>query len=244
MHPMRPRTHRGKAGPVPTTLEVSFDMFASDTVRIAAVALVLTLAAAGCGSVSSHSSSDSRPADGSSSATQTQQAPPSTADTSPSTSGATVDGVYTTGEIGVTKYLSQIQPVRRQLVIVRSSTSAMVTALHSGDAVTAGNHALAAASDLRRALTIARRIHPGEPLATIHKNLLANLRLGITYLTRMGNDLSAVDLDAIHQWRKTVMPKVHFSEQLYREWAANLAAFCTVDGVKPPAWLKTMDRWN
>jgi hypothetical protein len=220
-------------------------MFASNTVRIAAVALVLTLAAAGCGSVSSHSSSDSRPADGSSSAAQTQQpAPPSTADTSASTSEVTVDGVYTTGEIGVTKYLSQIQPVRRQLVVVRSSTSAMVTALNSGDAPTAGNHALAAASDLRRALTIARRIHPGEPLASVHKNLLANLRLGITYLTRMGNDLSAVDMDAIHQWRKTVMPKVHLSEQLYREWAANLAAFCTVDGVKPPAWLKTMDRWN
>jgi hypothetical protein len=220
-------------------------MFASNTGRIAAIALVLTLAETGCGSVSSHSSSGSRPADGSSSAAQTQQpAPPSTADTNASTSEVTVDGVYTTGEIGVTKYLSQIQPVRRQLVIVRSSTSAMVTALHSGDAVTAGNHALAAASDLRRALTIARRIHPGEPLATIHKNLLANLRLGITYLTRMGNDLSAVDLDAIHQWRKTVMPKVHFSEQLYREWAANLAAFCTVDRVKPPAWLKTMDRWN
>lgn len=219
-------------------------MFASNTVRTAAVALVLTLAATGCGSVSSHASSGI-PTGNSSSAAQTQQpTPPSTGDTSAPPPGATVDGVYTTGEIGVAKYLSQIQRVRRQLVIVRSSTSAMVTALNSGDAATAGNHALAAASDLRRALTIARRIHPGEPLATIHKNLLGNLRLGITYLTRMGNDLSAVDLDAIRQWRKTVMPNVHFSEQLYREWAANLAGFCTVDGVKPPAWLKTMDRWN
>ena len=220
-------------------------MFASYTVRIAAVALVLTLAVTGCGSVSSHSSSGTRPAGSSSSAAQTQRpAPPSTEDPSAPPPGATVDGVYTTGDIGVTTYLSQIQPVRRQLVIVRSSTSAMVTALNSGDAVTAGNHALAAAADLKRALTIARRIHPEEPLATIHTELLANLRLGITYLTRMGNDLSAVDLDAIHQWRKTVMPKVHVSEQLYREWAANLAGFCAVDGVKPPAWLKTMDRWN
>jgi hypothetical protein len=219
-------------------------MFASNTVRIAAVALVLTLSATGCGSVSSHSSGIP-PAGSSSSASQAQQpGPPSTDDSSAPPPGGTVEGVYTTGEIGVTKYLSQIQRVRRQLVVVRSSTSAMVKALHSGDAPTAGNDALAAASDLRRALTIARRIHPGEPIATIHKNLIANLRLGITYLTRMGTDLSAVDLDAIHQWRKTVMPKVHFSERLYREWAANLAAFCTVDGVKPPAWLKTMDRWN
>jgi hypothetical protein len=220
-------------------------MFAGYTVRIAAVALVLTLAVTGCGSVSSHSSSGTRPVGSSSSAAQTQQpTPPSTSDTSAPPPGATVDGVYATGEIGVSKYLSQIQRVRRQLGVVRSSTSAMVTALHSGDAVTAGNHALAAASDLRRALTIARRIHPREPLATIHTDLLANLRVGITYLTRMGNDLRAVDLGAIHQWRKTVMPKVHFSEQMYREWAANLAGFCAVDGVKPPAWLKTMDRWN
>jgi hypothetical protein len=219
-------------------------MFASNTVRDAAVALALTLAVAGCGSVSAHSSSDARPAGGSSSVTTQQSAPPSSVDTNEPTSGDTVDGVYTSGEIGVAKYLGRIQRVRRQLVDVRSSTAAMVTALNSGDAPTAGNHALAAASGLRRALTIARGIHPAEPLASVHKALLANLHIGIIYLTRMGGDLNAVDLDAIDRWRTTVMPKVHLSERMYREWAANIAAFCTVDGVKPPAWLKTMDRWN
>ena len=220
-------------------------MFVSITVRIAAVALALPLAVTGCGSVSAHSSSGARPASGSSSAVPTQQTTPgSSGDASDTTSPVDVDDVSTSGNIGVSRYLRSIQRVRHRLLDVRSSTSEMVKAVDSGDATTAGDHALAAASGLRGALAIARSIHPQEPLANIHPNLLANLRLGIVYLTRMGGDLHAVDVNAIHRWRKTVIPKIHQSERLYREWAATVAAFCTIDGIKPPAWLKTMDRWN
>lgn len=63
----------------------------------------------------------------------------------------------------------------------------MVKAVDAGDAPAAGDHALAAASGLRGALAIARSIHPREPLASIHPNLLANLRLGIVYLTWMSS---------------------------------------------------------
>jgi|RhiMethySRZTD1v2_1073278.scaffolds.fasta_scaffold589061_2 hypothetical protein len=220
-------------------------MFASTTVRVAAVALALPLAVTGCGSGSAHSSSGAAPAGGSSSAIHSSQTTPgSTSDVSETTSGATVDGVYTSGNLGVARYLRSIQRVRHRLLVVRSSTSAMVKAVDAGDAATAGDHALAAASGLRGALAIAGSIHPQEPLASIHPNLMANLRLGIIYLTRMSSDLHAVDVNAIHRWRKTVVPKIHQSERLYREWAATVAVFCTLDGIKPPAWLKTMDQWN
>jgi hypothetical protein len=148
-------------------------------------------------------------------------------------------------KIGAAAYLKSITPVRRQLVRVHRSTSAMAAAIKAGDAPTAGRNAMAAATGVRRALAIARKIRPHqEPWATIHTQLMANLEIGAAYLTEMGRDLSAVDIAAIHRWNKTVMPKIRKSERWYEEWAAGVAAFAALDDVKRPHWLITMDRWN
>ena len=78
----------------------------------------------------------------------------------------------------------------------------------------------------------------------MHTELVANLTLGVVYLTQMGNDLRAGDIGAIQRWRKTLVPKVRRSERWYNEWATDVGTLSSLDGISPPAWLKTMDRWN
>jgi hypothetical protein len=207
-------------------------------------ALLLAIGVAGCGSTAGSSSVSSQ------SATQTHQttaqstADSSAASTSSSAGNIQID-VSDGHKIGAAAYLKSIGPIRRELVKVHASTSAMTVAIKAGDAPTAGRNAMAAAAGVRRALAIARRIRPHEePWATVHTQLMANLEIGVAYLTQMGRDLNAVDVAAIHRWGKTVVPKIRKSERWYREWASNVAAFGAVDDVKTPNWLYTMDRWN
>ena len=216
-------------------------MITRSPVPTVAAALLLAIAVAGCGSTAGSSSVASQSGSGTPQAT-----PPPTSDSSTPGSDRNTDIDLSGGKkIGAAPYLKSITPVRQQLTNVRSSTSAMSKAIEAGDAPTAGRDAMAAAGGLRRALTIARRIRPKqEPWSTVHAQLLANLQLGVVYLTKMGHDLTAVDVTAIHGWKQTVLPKIHKSERWYREWATNVAAFAAVDNVKPPHWLYTMDRWN
>jgi hypothetical protein len=204
-------------------------------------ALLLAIGVAGCGSTAGSSSVSSQ------SATQTHQTTAdSTGSASTSSSAGNIQIDVSDGhKIGAAAYLKSIGPVRRELVKVHASTSAMTVAIKAGDAPTAGRNAMAAAAGVRRALAIARRIRPHEePWATVHTQLMANLEIGVAYLTQMGRDLNAVDVAAIHRWGKTVVPKIRKSERWYREWASNVAAFGAVDDVKTPNWLYTMDRWN
>ena len=214
----------------------------SRSVPTVAAALLLGIAVAGCGGTASSSSVAPQ------SGTGTQRTtPPPIGDSTGGSSTSSSDGIVVSAgkKIGAAAYLKSITPVRRQLVRVHRSTSAMAAAVKAGDAPTAGRDAMAAASGVRRALAIARRIRPHqEPWATIHTQLMANLQIGVAYLTEMGRDLSAVDIPAIHRWTKTVMPKIRKSERWYSEWAANVAALGALDNVKPPHWLRTMDRWN
>lgn len=211
----------------------------------AAAALLLAIALAGCGGTSGSSSI----ASGSVTGTQQATPPPTSASAGGSSTPSTGDNGEAGGtggtKIGAAAYLKSITPIRNQLVKVHSSTSAMAAAIKAGDAPAAGRNAMAAAAGVRRALTIARRVRPHEqPWATVHTELMANLQIGVVYLTRMGRDLNAVDVAAIHRWGRTVMPDIRRSERWYREWAANVAALGTLDSVKPPHWLHTMDRWN
>jgi hypothetical protein len=208
-------------------------------------ALLLAIGVAGCGSTAGSSSVSSQ------SATRTQQTTArSTTDSTGAASTSSSDGNILIGvsegdKIGAAAYLKSIGPIRRELVKVHASTSAMTVAIKAGDAPTAGRNAMAAAAGVRRALAIARRIRPHEePWATVHTQLMANLEIGVSYLTQMGRDLNAVDVAAIHRWGRTVVPKIRRSERWYREWASNVAAFGAVDNVKTPNWLYTMDRWN
>jgi hypothetical protein len=204
-------------------------------------ALLLAIGVAGCGSTAGSSSVSSQ------SATQTHQTTAdSTGSASTSSSAGNIQIDVSDGhKIGAAAYLKSIGPIRRELVKVHASTSAMTVAIKAGDAPTAGRNAMAAAAGVRRALAIARRIRPHEePWATVHTQLMANLEIGVAYLTQMGRDLNAVDVAAIHRWGKTVVPKIRKSERWYREWASNVAAFGAVDDVKTPNWLYTMDRWN
>jgi hypothetical protein len=208
-------------------------------------ALLLAIGVAGCGSTAGSSSVSSQ------SATRTQQTTAqSTTDSTGAASTSSSDGNILIGvsegdKIGAAAYLKSIGPIRRELVKVHASTSAMTVAIKAGDAPTAGRNAMAAAAGVRRALAIARRIRPHEePWAAVHTQLMANLEIGVSYLTHMGRDLNAVDVAAIHRWGRTVVPKIRKSERWYREWASNVAAFGAVDNVKTPNWLYTMDRWN
>ena len=220
-------------------------MITQRPVSTVAAALLLAIGVAGCGSTAGSSSVSSQ------SATRTHQttvqsttAQTGAASTSSSAGNIQID-VSGGGKIGAAAYLRSIGPIRRELVKVHASTSAMAAAIKAGDAPTAGRNAMAAAAGVRRALGIARRIRPHEePWASVHTELMANLEIGVAYLTRMGRDLNAVDVAAIHRWGKTVVPKIRRSERWYREWASNVAAFGAVDNVKAPHWLFTMDRWN
>ena len=97
---------------------------------------------------------------------------------------------------------------------------------------------------MQKALAIAKRIKPDEPLRTIHSELLANLRLGVVYLNRMASDIESQDQSRIRRWPKTVLPTLRRSERWYAEWATNSASIASLLGVRPPHWLHTMDRWN
>lgn len=218
-------------------------MITRSPVPAVAAVLLLAIATAGCGNTAGSSSVASQSDTGTQSTT-----PPPTSDSTRASSTTSSDGTVDASagnKIGAAKYLKSITPIRRQLVNVHSSTAAMATAIKAGDAPTAGRNAMAAAAGVRRALTIARKIRPHQqPWATIHTQLMANLQIGVAYLAQMGRDLNAVDVAAIHRWDKTVVPEIRKSERWYREWAANVAAFGTLDNVKPPHWLRTMDRWN
>ncbi len=211
--------------------------------RVATVAAVSLMAIpfAGCGTATGSSSVGSQAG----ARTQTTTPPATSAATGGSTSAGNVEVTASGDNIGAAAYLKSITPIRLQLARVHVSTAAMAAAIKAGDAPTAGRNAMAAAAGVRRALGIARRIRPRrQPWATIHTQLMANLQIGVVYLTRMGRDLNAVDIAAIDRWNTTVVPKIRASERWYREWAGNVAGFAAVDNVKAPGWLKTMDRWN
>jgi hypothetical protein len=173
-----------------------------------------------------------------------------TATAAPANDGGTTeqtDDQTVTSAVGsrqVRAYLRHVSAVRRQLVITRRSTHALAVAIGARDGYAAAAAARRAAAGVHQALVIARRITPEEPLKTIHTELLANLRLGVVYLTRMANDLESQDMQRIRGWRRTVMPNLHRSERWYAEWATNSAALASSLGVRPPHWLHTMDRWN
>lgn len=220
-------------------------MITRSPVPTLAAALLLAIVVAGCGSTAGSSSVASQ-----STTTTHKTTPPPTSNSTGGSSTTSSNGnvqVDVSGgkKIGAAAYLKSITPIRRQLAKVHVWTAAMGVAITAGDVPTAGRDAMAAAAGVRRAYRIARRIRPHEqPWATIHTQLMANLQIGVVYLTRMGRDLTAVDVAAIHRWNKTVAPDIHKSERWYREWAANVAAFGSIDNVKTPHWLFTMDRWN
>ena len=141
-------------------------------------------------------------------------------------------------------YFRHVERVRRQLVVTRRSTQALNAAIRARDGTAAGAAARRAAAGVRKALVIAKRIHPEEPLLTVHSELLANLHLGVAYLTRMARDLDSQDPARIRRWPKTVLPTLRRSERSYAEWATNSAALASMVNVRPPQWLHTMDRWN
>ena len=141
-------------------------------------------------------------------------------------------------------YFRHVDRVRQQLVITRRSTLALNAAIKAGDGTAAGAAARSAAAGVQKALVIAKRIKPDEPLRTIHSELLANLRLGVVYLNRMASDIESQDQSRIRRWPKTVLPTLRRSERSYAEWATNSAAIASSLGVPPPHWLHTMDRWS
>lgn len=163
-------------------------------------------------------------------------------------SGSTTDDGYTLTSVSTTQqmraYFRHVGRVRHQLVITRRSTRALNAAIKAGDGYAAGAAARNAAAGVKKALLIAKRIKPDEPLRTIHSALLANLRLGVVYLNRMASDIESQDMSRIRRWPKTVLPTLRRSERRYAEWATNSAAFASALGVRPPHWLHTMDRWN
>lgn len=209
-------------------------MITRSIIPTSVAAMLLAIAVAGCGSAASDVP---QPGD------STQQT--TTTTTTSSDDDLKIVNVSNGDDVGAAEYLKSLTPVRVQLAKVRRSTRAMAAGIKARDADTAGRNAMAAAAAVRRALTIARRIRPhNEPWATVHTQLLANLAIGADYLNEMGRDLIAVNVTAIDHWNKTVVPKIKRSERWYREWAANVASFASLDGIDPPPWLMTMDRWN
>lgn len=209
-------------------------MITRSIIPTSVAAMLLAIAVAGCGSAASDVP---QPGD------STQQT--TTTTTTSSDDDLKIVNVSNGDDVGAAEYLKSLTPVRVQLAKVRRSTRAMAAGIKARDADTAGRNAMAAAAGVRRALTIARRIRPhNEPWATVHTQLLANLAIGADYLNEMGRDLIAVNVTAIDHWNKTVVPKIKRSERWYREWAANVASFASLDGIDPPPWLMTMDRWN
>jgi hypothetical protein len=209
-------------------------MITRSIIPTSAAAVLLAIAVAGCGSAAGSSSVAPQ------SGVITQQTTTASSD-----DDLKIVNVSNGDNVGAADYLKSLTPVRVQLAKVRRSTRAMAAGIKARDAATAGRNAMAAAAGVRRALTIARRIRPhNEPWTTVHTHLLANLAIGADYLNEMGRDLIAVNVTAIDHWNTTVVPKIKRSERWYREWAANVASFASLDGIDPPPWLMTMDRWN
>jgi hypothetical protein len=205
--------------------------------RHLAVPLAATIAiAAGCGG--SHASTTHTRAETTHPATPAEGSTEQPGDQNDTTIASVA------GSRQVRAYFRHVSAVRRQLVVTRRSTHALTVAIAARDGYGAAAAARRAAAGVRQALVIARRITPKQPLRTMHSELLANLRLGVVYLTRMADDLESQDMQRIRRWPKTVMPNLRRSERWYAEWATNSAALAESLGVRPPHWLHTMDRWN
>jgi hypothetical protein len=207
--------------------------------KAAPIAAAVAIIAAGCGGTATS---------GTGSASMTTTSTATTAEQSGSTDAPQDDSGVPLTSVGSTRqiraYFRHVERVRRQLVVTRRSTRALNAAIRAHDGTAAGAAARSAAAGVQKALIIAKRIKPNEPLRTIHSELLANLRLGVAYLTRMANDLDSQDPARIRRWRSTVVPRIRRSERWYAEWAAGSAALASSLGVRPPRWLHTMDRWN
>lgn len=199
--------------------------------KAAPIAAAVAVIAAGCGGTATSGS-------GSAATDPTH----STTATTTDDGGTTLESVSSTQQMRA--YFRHVDRVRQQLVITRRSTLALNAAIKAGDGTAAGAAARSAAAGVRKALIIAKRIKPDEPLRTIHSELLANLRLGVVYLNRMASDIESQDQSRIRRWPKTVLPTLRRSERWYAEWATNSAAIASSLGVRPPHWLHTMDRWN
>ena len=199
--------------------------------KAAPIAAAVAVIAAGCGGTATSGS-------GSAATDPTH----STTATTTDDGGTTLESVSSTQQMRA--YFRHVDRVRQQLVITRRSTLALNAAIKAGDGTAAGAAARSAAAGVRKALIIAKRIKPDEPLRTIHSELLANLRLGVVYLNRMARDIESQDQSRIRRWPKTVLPTLRRSERWYAEWATNSAAIASSLGVRPPHWLHTMDRWN
>jgi hypothetical protein len=199
--------------------------------KAAPIAAAVAVIAAGCGGAATSGS-------GSAATDPTH----STTATTTDDGGTTLESVSSTQQMRA--YFRHVDRVRQQLVITRRSTLALNAAIKVGDGTAAGAAARSAAAGVRKALIIAKRIKPDEPLRTIHSELLANLRLGVVYLNRMASDIESQDQSRIRRWPKTVLPTLRRSERWYAEWATNSAAIASSLGVRPPHWLHTMDRWN
>lgn len=199
--------------------------------KAAPIAAAVAVIAAGCGGTATSGS-------GSAATDPTH----STTATTTDDGGTTLESVSSTQQMRA--YFRHVDRVRQQLVITRRSTLALNAAIKAGDGTAAGAAARSAAAGVQKALIIAKRIKPDEPLRTIHSELLANLRLGVVYLNRMASDIESQDQSRIRRWPKTVLPTLRRSERWYAEWATNSAAIASSLGVRPPHWLHTMDRWN
>jgi hypothetical protein len=203
--------------------------------KAAPVAVAVAALAAGCGG---DMTSSTQPASNDTTSTTTTEGTDSTQDDS----GPTMSSGLSNQQMHA--YFRDVERVQRQLVVTRRSTRALTAAIRVHDGTAAGAAARSSAAGVRKALVIARRIHPDEPLLTVHSELLANLRLGVAYLTRMASDLDSQDPARIRRWPKTVLPTLRRSERWYAEWATNSAALASTVNVRPPRWLHTMDRWN
>ena len=209
--------------------------------KAAPIAAAVAVIAAGCGGAATSGS-------GSAATDPTHSTTATTVEASGSTGQTTDDGDTTLTSVSSTQqiraYFRHVDRVRQQLVITRRSTLALNAAIKAGDGTAAGAAARSAAAGVQKALLIAKRIKPDEPLRTIHSELLANLRLGVVYLNRMASDIESQDQSRIRRWPKTVLPTLRRSERWYAEWATNSASIASSLGVRPPHWLHTMDRWN
>ena len=206
----------------------------------AAAAIIV---AAGCGGSTAAGVSNSKQH-----TTIAAAAPPTAASDGSSTpsdrdlSGTTLVGFTSPRQMRA--YFREVSAVRAELAVTHRSTRALDAAIAAHDGDAAGTAAKNAAASVRKALTLAKGITPKEPLRTVHSQLVANLRLGVRYLTRMSNDINSRDMRRIRRWPRTVIPTLRRSERRYTEWATNAAAFASGLGIRPPGWLRTMDRWN
>jgi hypothetical protein len=208
--------------------------------KAATVAAAVAALAAGCGG---NMTSSTQPASNDTTSVATTSTDTSgAADSTQDDSDLTMSSGLSTQQMHA--YFRHVGRVRRQLVVTRRSTQALNAAIRARDGTAAGTAARSAAAGVRKALVIAKRIHPEEPLLTVHSELLANLHLGVAYLTRMAHDLDSQDPARIRRWPKTVLPTLRKSERWYAEWATNSAALASMVNVRPPHWLHTMDRWN